>query len=148
MQHDDALAFIDSCGPAFEPGLIDARGNLSRLHKGGPSQAQINAQKKQAKRQEEIMMRQMRAQEQAAKAAMRSIEAANVQQPDLAPPPPAQTSTSADVTAAERDLMEQQKRKVGLTTQTRFAGETGGYLGGTKTSLGSSGSGQTLMTQG
>lgn len=93
------------------------------------------------------MMRQMRAQEQAAKAAMRSIEAANVPQPNLAPPPPAQTSTSADVTAAERDLMEQQKRKVGLTTQTRFAGETGGYLGGSKTALGSSGGGQTLMTQ-
>lgn len=133
----------DLGGPYFGPELIDARGRLSRLHKGGPSQAQINDQKKQAKAQEALLKQQISAQNAATKAAMRSMEMPQVAPADIAAPPPAQQSTSSDQIAAQQDVARQAKQRRGLS-KTRVAGETGGFLGGGSAKLGSGGA--TLMT--
>lgn len=115
--------------------------------KGGPSQAQINAQKKAQQQQVAQMqkaMAQQARQQQQAMAAM-SEAAAGVAAPTFETPPPAAQSTSADILAAQADARGQAKGRYGLT-RTRRAGDTGGFkntlLGGGESKLG----GSTLLT--
>lgn len=110
--------------------------------KGGPSQAQINAQKKEAEKQQKAMAKALARQQAESNKILKSMgEIQLPKQPKLEPAPPPAQQTSSDTIAAQEDVMAQARKRYGLT-QTRVAGETGGYLGGGTTKLG----GQSLLS--
>jgi len=130
--------YLDFDGPYFDADLIDARGNLSRLCKGGPSAKQINQQKKDAKKQQQLLQRQMQMQQKQSAAALKAMSVELPPPADIAPPPPEAQQTSSDTTSAMMDKKKQLAKRQGLS-KTRVAGETGGYLGGGSAQLGTSG---------
>ena len=115
-------------GPAFEAGLIDARGRLVRWCKGGGAPQQTSQQKRNEKLQERLMRQQL-------KAAQKPLELPHIEMPPpAAPPPPPPSSTSADITQAEQMARRQSAHRTNSGRNTIFAGES--RLGGMSTLLG------------
>lgn len=119
MQDD---SYPDCGGPHFEPGLVDCRGRLIRLHKGGDNGAAIREQKlarQQSAKQFAIQMELM-----AKQAAM----AASVKTPVILPAAPPQQTSDATLEAA-RDQRRQAGRRFSFSSA-RMAGSQGSKLGG------------------
>ena len=105
----------DCDGPHFEPGLVDARGRLTRWHKGGDNSAAI-AESKKARRQSQVQFRQ-----QMALAEKQMAAAAEIQTPEILPASPV-PSMGIDTKEAGRNLRRAQSRRF----RTVYAGEGGG----------------------
>lgn len=120
-------------GPHYEPGLIDARGHLTRFCKGQKAPQQTSQQKRNERLQEQLLKKQLTASNEFE---MPEIPAA----PPVLPAPPPPTATSADTIEAGRYARKQAGKRTNSGTGTIFAGNTGGYkpagLGGQKTLLG------------
>ncbi len=116
-----------SGGPAFEPGMVDAQGRLTRWCKGAKAPQQTSQQKRN-ERLQEVMLRQQIA------AAKKPIEMPHIAMPEPAPPaPPPPMATSSDVLQAERDARRMAQKRTNTGRNTIFAGESA--LGGPRTLL-------------
>lgn len=120
MQSDSNLDFG---GPHFEPGLVDCRGRLTRLHKGGDNGAAIKEQqlaREQSAKQFKVQMMMMARQAEAA---------ASVKTPQILPAAPPQQTNDATIEAA-RDQKRNSARRFSFNSA-RLAGSNADKLGGT-----------------
>lgn len=116
--------FLDDFGgPHFDGTLVDCRGRLRRLHKGGGNQeaalAESRAGRLQSAHQFQIQM---------ALAAKQQEEAAKVKAPVILPPSPAQRTDETTLEAA-RDQSRNAKRRFSFAS-TRTTGANAQTLGG------------------
>jgi len=116
-------SFLDFGGPHFEPGLVDARGRLTRLCKGGDNGAALQEQRlarEQAAKQFKIQMMMM---------ARQAEMAAAVKPPVILPAAPPQQTSDATLEAA-RDQKRNAGRRFSFSSA-RMAGSNGAQkLGG------------------
>ena len=89
---------------------------------------------KQTEAEKQMQEQQLALMRQQAEAASKPIQIPKIEKPLPPPPPPGQSS--ADVAQAAEDARRKAARRTSSAKGTLFAGETGGYGGGSQTLLG------------